>query len=966
MDAMDQLIAPVLSNSESSQTPRTSVFDRLSTSDDRLKLDYAEVLGNQQANASLSFFPLVDKAQSRVCIPVELATKVMENHKSTLFGYFLGPRLQFPVVERYVKAVWGKFGCVEAMMNNNGIFFFKFNDVGGSNQVVESGPLMIRGVPLFVSHWDPSKGLSKPIHTSCPLWVKLHNVPLVAFNKEGISRIASALGVPKQMDSCTATMCDKAWGRPGFAKVLVETWAVGELKREIQVVVPSLTGGEDVTVVVRVEYDWEPLVCNHCLVFGHKASTCAKAIAAESSKRKTNNSKVDEDGFTVVGRKEWRPKKVSSVFEHGSTSTAPQVTEKTSTLSPPRVDTAQTTQETQTADGEGWVADKINKGNLETGQGDKTTTSLKPTVNKEVAKDKTVQKPPLKSILKNPNRFSALSNDHSSVTRGDGGTKGNSPDGQRSGLNAPDKQQEVKSLIRNNNISICAVLESHVRVDALRGICAATFGRWDWISNQAVSEFGTRIIIAWDVACVDVMILESHRQFMNCEVRIRGSSNSFFVSFVYGDNRGRERRTLWSGLRKFKVIIGDKPWLVAGDFNCLLFPHDALGGMSRRNSDMEDFANCLEDVDVFDVRFMGIHHTWCQKPKEDAGLKRKLDRMLANTEFTSLFEDATVRFLPRGLSDHSPGIITFSGGNRFRKFGFKFDNFLISDPLFLPTVRQCWNVEVEGTFMFRVTSKLKALKKPLRKLRANYGSLSTRTAELKEELDVVQLAADLDYGNSELEGEVLRAREAYQRSCWADFSASRQRAKVKWLTEGDANTRYFHRAIEERRNLRHIHSICNSVGDHVYDDEVATAFIEHFVSIIGTKDDTVDPEMPQSWFVNKLSLEDSNHMIRQVVDSEIKDAMFRIGNDKSPGSDGFSAKFFKASWEIIGSDILLAIHNFFYRGRLAKELNHTLLCLLPKSPNASLVSDYRPIACCTVLYKCISKVLVDRIKPFFF
>src|SRR5581483_5055160 len=88
-------------------------------------------------------------------------------------------------------------------------------DFGGSNKVVEAGPLMIRAVPLFIEHWDPVKGLTEPIHNSCPLWVKLHNIPLVAFNKEGISRIASALGVPKQMDACTASMCDKSWGRPG-------------------------------------------------------------------------------------------------------------------------------------------------------------------------------------------------------------------------------------------------------------------------------------------------------------------------------------------------------------------------------------------------------------------------------------------------------------------------------------------------------------------------------------------------------------------------------------------------------------------------------------------------------------------------------------------------------------------------------------------------------------------------------
>ncbi|KAJ9536741.1 hypothetical protein OSB04_un000126 [Centaurea solstitialis] len=127
---------------------------------------------------------------------------------------------------------------------------------------------------------------------------------------------------------------------------------------------------------------------------------------------------------------------------------------------------------------------------------------------------------------------------------------------------------------------------------------------------------------------------------------------------------------------------------------------------------------------------------------------------------------------------------------------------------------------------------------------------------------------------------------------------------------------------------------------------------------------TVILDMNSDFFLNQVSFPDSLHMIRPIADEEIRHAMFHIGNDKAPGSDSFTSKFFKAAWDIVCSDVLLAIHNFFYRGHLPKELNHTLLCLLPKTPNASSVSEFRPIACCSVLYKCISKVIVYRMKPY--
>lgn len=96
-----------------------------------------------------------------------------------------------------------------------------------------------------------------------------------------MGRIASAIGVPEMMDSYTMAMCDKAWGRSGFAKVLIDVWAVGELKRELQVVVPDLNSGREVEVPIRVEYVWEPSQCSHFLVFGHKTKSCMKAEMAK-------------------------------------------------------------------------------------------------------------------------------------------------------------------------------------------------------------------------------------------------------------------------------------------------------------------------------------------------------------------------------------------------------------------------------------------------------------------------------------------------------------------------------------------------------------------------------------------------------------------------------------------------------------------------------------------------------------
>jgi len=49
-------------------------------------------------------------------------------------------------------------------------------------------------------------------------------------------------------------------------------------------------------------------------------------------------------------------------------------------------------------------------------------------------------------------------------------------------------------------------------------------------------------------------------------------------------------------------------------------------------------------------------------------------------------------------------------------------------------------------------------------------------------------------------------------------------------------------------------------------------------------------------------------------------------------------------------------------GKLYKVVNCTYVTLLPKVPNPSSIREYRPIACCIVLYKLIAKVLANRIQ----
>ncbi|KAA0049769.1 non-LTR retroelement reverse transcriptase-like protein [Cucumis melo var. makuwa] len=94
---------------------------------------------------------------------------------------------------------------------------------------------------------------------------------------------------------------------------------------------------------------------------------------------------------------------------------------------------------------------------------------------------------------------------------------------------------------------------------------------------------------------------------------------------------------------------------------------------------------------------------------------------------------------------------------------------------------------------------------------------------------------------------------------------------------------------------------------------------------------------------------------------EVRRVLFSMDSGKAPGSDGFSVGFFKGAWFVVGEDFCDAVLHFFETCYLPVGVNATAITLIPKHNGAKRLEDFRPISCCNVLYKCISKILVDRL-----
>ncbi|GKB09792.1 RNA-directed DNA polymerase, eukaryota, reverse transcriptase zinc-binding domain protein [Tanacetum coccineum] len=110
-----------------------------------------------------------------------------------------------------------------------------------------------------------------------------------------------------------------------------------------------------------------------------------------------------------------------------------------------------------------------------------------------------------------------------------------------------------------------------------------------------------------------------------------------------------------------------------------------------------------------------------------------------------------------------------------------------------------------------------------------------------------------------------------------------------------------------RANKNRVANICNENGERFEGDQMPKQFVNHFDSFLGVYIPTQIGLLDEVKFMKIVSNEDALDMIRSVNDEEIKHAMFNIDNNKAPGPDGYSSKFFKQAWNVSEKDICLAV-----------------------------------------------------------
>lgn len=221
------------------------------------------------------------------------------------------------------------------------------------------------------------------------------------------------------------------------------------------------------------------------------------------------------------------------------------------------------------------------------------------------------------------------------------------------GLNNPLKQKEISKMVVRLKLSIICLVETRVQQENSKKIVDSMLPGWNFFHNYSKHLLG-KVWICWDPSIASLSLVDVHAQVLTCMVQ--HGNKRWFLSAVYGANQRPNRRSLWLRLNAIRSNLGSVPWILAGDFNAIRFHQEkwGFGGFSCYD---EEFAECINTIEVDDLAFTGCFHTWSNKQTGLAFVSKKLDRVLANMFWLQSYGSTLVEFLDPGVSDHSPMLV---------------------------------------------------------------------------------------------------------------------------------------------------------------------------------------------------------------------------------------------------------------------------------------------------------------------
>jgi hypothetical protein len=190
-----------------------------------------------------------------------------------------------------------------------------------------------------------------------------------------------------------------------------------------------------------------------------------------------------------------------------------------------------------------------------------------------------------------------------------------------------------------------------------------------------------------------------------------------------------------------------------------------------------------------------------------------------------------------------------------------------------------------------------------------------------------------------------------------------QRAKVKYLLEGDASTKYYHLLANGRHRKTRIFQLEDGNDIISGDAQLKKHITNYYKTLFGPSENSTNIlDESHTDDIPQVSALENELLTTDFTEDEVRTAIFQMEHNKAPGPDGFPSEFYQVFWNLIKDDLMALFIDFHHGSLLLNSLNFGTIILLPKNKEAKMIQQYRPICLLNVSFKIFTKVATNRLS----
>ncbi|RLN39154.1 hypothetical protein C2845_PM01G41450 [Panicum miliaceum] len=403
-----------------------------------------------------------------------------------------------------------------------------------------------------------------------------------------------------------------------------------------------------------------------------------------------------------------------------------------------------------------------------------------------------------------------------------------------------------------------------------------------------------------------------------------------------------------------------KAIMMGGDFNLV---------RSRQEKSTENvnerwvakFNEFIAEAELREIHRIGGRFTWSNK--QNVPIRVVLDKILVSRDFEGMFPLLLVQVITRLGSDHSALLVDSGDSEVVRSKIFRFEPAWLLQEGFREWLQGKWPKRVKRNILDHWHDTSYILRRSLKGWGANVGgdvqkkkqAILMNIKDIDDASDQHDISIERWDERHKLEAELMTIYQQ-EELFW------QKRGGEKWLLEGDANTRFFHRIANGRKRKCTIKSLEDGGEIISKTEQLKKLITDYYKQLFGSTEPTNIHLQDDIWSEQGgVSEEDNQNLIREFTMTELEQAVKEMKSDSAPGPDGFSTLFFKEFWDLCKADILEMLQNLHRDNLNLARLNFGIITLIPKVRGATNIKQFRPICLLNVIYKIITKVLTVRL-----